>query len=981
MKQRVLPLSLCLIFLAGCQKNDLTAVDGLNEQAASAMCAGNTSEGLAIVGQSGAEAGSAVNYAAAQGGNCVNGNSVTWKVKGASALKTTSSGLSTKFSRAGSYVISAQEKSSNAQVASIVTTVVKEKIVISGPQVGFVFNPMNFSLVFPSGVVPQVVSWDFGDGSVTVDNRNAVEHTYFAEGEFMIRVAVTDADGNFSNLTHRVTITPVMDDADCINDMRISGATEAKVGVATDLQVFLPACLVNKVGAIRWNFGDGTSASNQSVSHAYAAEGTFAVTATLYLGNSQEAWVTLDHSILVTKDLVIEPEPTPEPTPEPSVTPTPSPTPEPTVSPSPTPEPTVSPSPTPEPSVTPSPTPEPTVSPSPTPEPSVTPSPTPSPSPSPEPTPEPQICSQFEIRNTQGELSSNEVSCGVNGTKTVSYREQIKEECKLVGERLNWVEITRTKEITNEGPCKGQSCILPDGSQLADGASKLMYSSAGPIGSCSTVSETRTCNNGVLSGSTSHNQLTCNNGCGDFGSHGTVKTDVVTGSVQVPKQCSFEEQGFFDTYTQVSDQMCNDGTVVTSNTHQGTLKEAGTCPTYSYTPTESFTACNADCGGKQTRIFVCKDDKGVVVDNARCGSQAPPIEERLCDGNPAAVRRSESSTATEEANSSGVCPAKQIGIVVKTRDTVTTKTYACIDHSVQLEGTTVIPGAWVETKYCRDYVTHRCSQDSLTTDQAQGRYDWMVKCQGQFPVIKEFLTNFADVQIKLGYKRYASLGSGNQEIYATFMDRAFNPEKPWIAPTKATAPCVMPTTAYIATVCVSSCATPEQQIMAEDAASKKMKYTTFIDALTANTAYVATLKEENLKSKAVAKIKVNQWVTELVDTQHDILVFKMKSGRELRVTPNHPVLAQDGMMRTAAEFKVGDSLIQLGGDLDKVVSIAPIKHFGKVYNLFVESDEAVKNIVVTNGYLNGSAYFQNAGAKDMNRSLFRTNMTRGAFGK
>jgi hypothetical protein len=959
MKQRVLPLSLCLIFLAGCQKNDLTAVDGLTEQAASAMCAGSSSEGLAIVGQSGAEAGTAVNYAAAQNGNCVNGNSVTWKVKGASALKTNASGLSTKFSRAGSYVVTAQEKSSNAQVASIVTTVVKQAIVISGPQVGFTFNPLSFSLVLPSGVVAQTISWDFGDGSVTVDNRNAVDHTFFAEGEYMIRVAVTDSDGNFSSLTHRVTITPVLDDMACINDMRISGATEAKVGVATDLSVYLPPCLVNKVGAIRWNFGDGASASNQSVSHAYAAEGTFGVTATLYLGNSQEAWVTLDHSILVTKDLVIEPEPTPSPTPEPTVSPSPSPSPEPTVSPSPSP--TVSPSP--------SATPTPTVSPS------------PSPSPSPTPSPEPQICSQGEIRNTQGELSSNEVSCGVSGTKTISYREQIKEECKLVGERLNWVEITRTKEVTNEGPCTGQACTLPDGSLLADGASKLMYSSAGPIGSCSTVSETRTCRNGVLSGSTSHNQLTCNNGCGDFGSHGTVKTDVVTGSVQVPKQCSFQEQGFFDTYTQVSDQMCNDGTVVTSNTHQGTLKEAGTCPTYSYNPTESFTACNADCGGKQTRIFVCKDDKGATVDNSRCGSQAPPIEERMCDGNPAAVRRSESSTVSEEANSSGVCPAKQIGVVVNTRDIVTTKTFACIDHSVQLESTVAVPGAWVETKYCRDYVAHRCSQDSLSTADAQGRYDWMVKCQNQLPVVKEFLTSFADVQIKLGYKKYASLGSGNQEIYATFMDRAFNPEKPWIAPKLASAPCVMPATAYVATVCVSSCATPEQQILAEDAVTKKLKYTNFIDALTAQTAYVATLKTDNLKSKAVAKIKVDQWVTELIDTEHEILIFKMKSGRELRVTKNHPVLTQTGMMKTAEEFQVGESLIQLGGDLDKIMSITPYKHFGKVYNLFVESDDALTNIVITNGYLNGSAYFQNAGAKDMNRTLFRTNMTRGVFGK
>ncbi|MNT27430.1 hypothetical protein D3C72_1630600 [compost metagenome] len=107
----------------------------------------------------------------------------------------------------------------------------------------------------------------------------------------------------------------------------------------------------------------------------------------------------------------------------------------------------------------------------------------------------------------------------------------------------------------------------------------------------------------------------------------------------------------------------------------------------------------------------------------------------------------------------------------------------------------------------------------------------------------------------------------------------------------------------------------------------------------------------------------------------------MKSGRELRVTKNHPLLTADGMMKMASEFKSDDSLVQLGGSLDRIASIEEIKHFGKVYNLFVESDEAAKNIVVTNGYLNGTAYFQNAGAKDMNRSLFRSQMTRGVFSK
>ncbi|CAE80217.1 PKD domain-containing protein [Bdellovibrio bacteriovorus] len=907
----LLPLS--LIVLAGCQKSALSEGSADTMEAAS-YCAGQlskaSSEDVRIVGKSATEAGSTVSYSLDQAGNCVSSSDVTWKVAGASRTKTSASGMTSTFKLAGTYVVTAQEKTSGSEdiSLSLVTTVVKEDLKISGPQAGFVFNPMSFEVVIPSGVDAQSIVWNFNDGTATVSNARTVEHSFFNVGTYQVQATVTDADGKVTVASHRVTVMTVIDDMDCLEDLRISGANEAKVKIATMMHVYLPACLVNKVGAVRWNFGDGGTAANQSVTHAYQTVGTYAVTATLYLGDNQEPWVTLDHSIRVIEDLDVDPEP--------------------------------------------------------------------------EVPVDPNACTVAgATRESQGELVSEEVACGVNGKKTVSYRDRVVEECKLVVEKLNWVEVSRTKEITNEGSCEGQSCKLPDGSLLAHGASQVLYSNSTPVGSCSSVSESRTCNNGVLSGSSTHNQVTCHEGCGSFGSHGTVKTGVITGETKVPLKCSFNEEGFFDLYNEISDQTCTDGQIISSNTRQGTMKEAGKCPVYKYAPTDNFTACTADCGGKQNRIFVCVDDKGVTVDDSRCADQVKPVEERLCDANPEAVRSQSSVTTIEEANSSATCPANQIGVIVKTREVVTTKTMACIDHSVQLESEVAVPGAWVEEKYCRDYVARRCSHDSLSNTEAKGRYDWMVKCQDELPVIKEFLTSFANVTVTVGGKK-VGLGSSGQEIYATFMDRAYNPEKAWIAPKKANAPCTMPATAYVATVCVSSCATPEQQILAEEVVSKKLKYMSFFDALTSQSAYVGTMQSaDSLNKNAVVKTKVDQWVTELVDGDHEILVFKMKSGRELRVTKNHPILSQDGSMKVAEEFKVGESLVQSGGTLDAIVSINEIKYFGKVYNVFVQSNAPHKNVVLINGYLNGSAFFQNAGAKEMNRTIFRNNMTRGVFGK
>lgn len=593
--------------------------------------------------------------------------------------------------------------------------------------------------------------------------------------------------------------------------------------------------------------------------------------------------------------------------------------------------------------------------------------------------PDPNACSvQGEKRESVGTSYSGTLACGTDGTKTVTYQDRIVEECQNINDVLKWTEISRTKETVSEGACEGQSCKLPDGSVLANGSSKVLYTTSTPAGTCASVSETRACRNGVLSGSSSAVHNTCNNGCGSFGSHGTVLTGIVIGETQVQHQCKYGEQGIFDIYNQIADQTCVDGSMITSNTRQGTIKTAGICPVYSYTPTQEFTACTADCGGKQSRIYACTDDKGVVVDSVRCADQVMPVEQRVCDANPDAVRRQEVTKTTEEANSSTMCPANQIGVILRTREVVQTKTYACIDHKVQLESDVTVPGAWVEESFCRDYVARRCSQDSLDTSAAKGRYEWMVKCQNQLPIIKEFLTNFANKTITIGGKKVSLTGT-RRYLYPTFMNHAYSPEKPWIAPTKKSAPCVMPDTVYVATLCVSSCATPEQQILAQESANDQLKYVPFIEALTKNMAFVGTLQSaQSMGSKAVIKSKVDQWVTELMDSEHDILVFKMKSGRELKVTPNHPIVNAEGMMQVAEDFKVGESLVEVGGILDPILSITPTKHFGKVYNIFVQSNAVHKNIVVINGYLNGSAYFQNEGATELNRALFRQKLTRGA---
>lgn len=583
-----------------------------------------------------------------------------------------------------------------------------------------------------------------------------------------------------------------------------------------------------------------------------------------------------------------------------------------------------------------------------------------------------------DTRTTYGDATNQSAVCGLNGSKIQVFKTKIVEQCKSVQGSLTWTEVSRTSELQSEGECKGQSCVLPDKSVLADGASKVLYSSANPAGTCESVSGTRLCTNGVLSGSDTFNVGVCHNGCGDFGGNGTVKTGVVIGETKSEIKCSFNETGFFNTYNQVADKQCVDGQIVTSNTRQGDLKTADICPVYHWAATENWSSCSADCGGTQTRSYVCQDSKNAPAADDRC-SAAKPTESRICDGNPAAAARVERTSIDEEGGSSATCPKNQIGVITKDRTATTIKTYACLDHSVKLASTTVEYTAWETHQYCRDYVAYRCSQDSLDNTHAVGRYQWLLKCEASVPVIKEFLDNFSEIK---GSSKY-TIDAKARVLYPTFMVQSGGKEKVWIAPTAATASCTVPAGAYIAGVCVSSCATPEQQILVESKEDrKKMKYTSFIDSLTSNTASVGTLTTtSSLNTKTVKATSVDQWVTEMLATEHVILEFHMKSGRSLRLTPNHPIVSKEGSVKLAETFKAGDSLVQLGGALDEIKSINETKYFGKVYNLFVKSSEPLENIVVTNGYLNGTAFYQNEGSENINRVILRKKLTKGVFSK
>jgi hypothetical protein len=125
---------------------------------------------------------------------------------------------------------------------------------------------------------------------------------------------------------------------------------------------------------------------------------------------------------------------------------------------------------------------------------------------------------------------------------------------------------------------------------------------------------------------------------------------------------------------------------------------------------------------------------------------------------------------------------------------------------------------------------------------------------------------------------------------------------------------------------------------------------------------------DNLKLVA---FPVESYTEEVHPNWQDILKFKTKSGGELRVTNNHPIVDSTGAVKTADKFTVGESLVHYLNGLDPIVSIKKERYFGKVYNLAPDTRNLLSNIVVAQGYLNGSSNFQNELEAFQNRSLLR----------
>ena len=121
-----------------------------------------------------------------------------------------------------------------------------------------------------------IYAWDFDDGSF--GSGVALTHTYTADGQYTIRLTVTDSQGQQGTTVQTIWIIQP-------SDLPEASFTASPSSGGTPLTAaFNAAASTDPNGTIvtyRWSYGDGSTGSGVSVLHTYAVEGTYMATLTV----------------------------------------------------------------------------------------------------------------------------------------------------------------------------------------------------------------------------------------------------------------------------------------------------------------------------------------------------------------------------------------------------------------------------------------------------------------------------------------------------------------------------------------------------------------------------------------------------------------------------------------------------------------------------------------------------------------------------
>ena len=201
------------------------------------------------------------------------GNPTSWAWVFGDGTTSTAQNPSHTYTKAGTYAIrltvaNAFGTSSKTKSGYITTGVPPTADFTSGARTGA--TPLTVAFTDTSVGGPTSWSWDFGDGS-TLTTRNPT-HTYTAAGTYTVTLTVKNAYGSDSESKAGFVTAGGKPVAEFTADQRVG--TAPLTVKFTDLSTGNPISWA-------WNFGDGTSSTEQNPTHVYRLEGTYDVSLTV----------------------------------------------------------------------------------------------------------------------------------------------------------------------------------------------------------------------------------------------------------------------------------------------------------------------------------------------------------------------------------------------------------------------------------------------------------------------------------------------------------------------------------------------------------------------------------------------------------------------------------------------------------------------------------------------------------------------------
>ncbi|MFZ6752329.1 PKD domain-containing protein [Undibacterium sp. Dicai25W] len=226
---------------------------------------------------------SVVMLTALAGSTSGNNTTYSWDFGDGSPLGSGSSVTHT-YSKTGTFVVTVTASSAGYQSTSVTKSItVNANVAPSAPTItigsgtggatAFANNAQTFSASSkdPASLTLSYL-WDFGDGTPTVPGQN-VSHTYANTGNYNIKVAVSNTANLSANSSVSVSVLTAVPAAPVIQANPVTAVVNQTVNFSSSASDPMGLPLT-----YQWNFGDGSTGTGATPTHAYSATGSYNVT-------------------------------------------------------------------------------------------------------------------------------------------------------------------------------------------------------------------------------------------------------------------------------------------------------------------------------------------------------------------------------------------------------------------------------------------------------------------------------------------------------------------------------------------------------------------------------------------------------------------------------------------------------------------------------------------------------------------------------